>query len=200
MILQLTSGIGGPPECAYAVGEVFRALSEEFPGIELAYSHPARGKGCFTSITFASEEDLSFLAGTILWVCESPLRPHHRRKNWYIGCSVIPEAEEASAVLNPKDVRMERFRSGGHGGQNVNKVETGVRLVHIPTGITVSSTSERTQHANRRIAEKRLASILADGNAQARGKRRHDTWREHGSLERGNPVRTYRGPDFRLDG
>ena len=200
MILQLTSGIGGPPECAYAVGGVFRALSEEFPDIELADARPARGKGCYSSITFTCERDLWFLGGTILWVCESPFRPHHRRKNWYIGCAAIPEAETPHAAFDKRDVRMELFRSGGPGGQNVNKVETGVRLVHIPTGVAVTSTSERTQHANRRIAERRLDAGLAEREAQELIRLRNEAWREHGGFERGNPVRTYRGPDFRLDG
>ena len=199
MILQLTSGIGGPPECAYAVSGVFGALQIEFPDIQIADSRPTRCKGCCSSIVFTCEEDLSFLSGTILWVCESPLRPHHKRKNWYIGCNVIPEVEDADAQVDRKDVRMERFHSGGHGGQNVNKVETGVRLVHVPTGITVTSTTERTQHGNRRIAEKRLAAILANRKAQAIEKQRNDAWRGHGNVERGNPVRVYRGPGFVLD-
>lgn len=100
--------------------------------------------------------------------------------------------------LRPEDVKVERFHSGGHGGQNVNKVETGVRLVHVPTGIRVASTSERTQHANRRIAEKRLRAILADRKAQVQSDSRKAGWEKHATLERGNPVRTYKGEDFKL--
>lgn len=85
MILQLTSGIGGPLECAYAVGGVFQALRAEVPDIEVVDAHPARHEDCFTSITFSSKQDLSALCGTILWVCKSPFRPNHKRKNWFIG-------------------------------------------------------------------------------------------------------------------
>lgn len=77
--MQLSSGIGGPPECAYAVGGVFRVLQREFPSIRLADARPTGTEGCFSSITFTCEEDLSGLEGTVLWVCKSPLRPHHRR-------------------------------------------------------------------------------------------------------------------------
>lgn len=199
MILQLTSGIGGPRECAYALAGIFRKLEEEFSDIQVAEAREARDKGCFTSIVFTTDEDLSFLEGTLLWVGTSPFRPHHKRKNWFVGCSIIPETADVDVELRPEDVRIERFHSRGHGGQNVNKVETGVRLVHVPTGIRAASTSERTQHANRRIAERRLRAILADRKAQAQSDSRKAGWEKHATLERGNPVRMYRGADFKLE-
>lgn len=199
MILQLTSGIGGPLECAYAVGGVFQALQAEFPDIEVVDAHPARHEDCFTSITFSSKQDLSAFCGTILWVCKSPFRPNHRRKNWFIGCSALPEVEKPETIVDSKDVRFERFHSGGPGGQNVNKVETGVRLIHEPSGITVTCTSERTQGANRREAMHRLASLLQARMDEASARQRNVAWRAHADLERGNPVRVYRGMDFALD-
>ncbi len=198
MILQLSSGIGGPRECTYALAGIFRRLEEEFPDIQVADAREARDKDCFTSIVFTTDEDLSFLEGSLLWVGTSPFRPHHKRKNWFVGCSIIPEAEDVDVELRPEDVKVERFHSGGHGGQNVNKVETGVRLIHVPTGMRVTSTSERTQHANRRIAEKRLRAILADRKVQAQSDSRKAGWEKHATLERGNPVRTYKGEDFKL--
>lgn len=199
MILQLTSGIGGPLECAYAVGGVFQALQVEFSDIEVIDAHPARREDCFTSITFSSKQDLSALCGTILWVCRSPFRSNHRRKNWFIGCSALPEVEKPETVVDFKDIRFERFHSGGPGGQNVNKVETGVRLIHEPSGITVTCTGERTQGANRREAMHRLATLLQARMDEATARQRNAAWRAHGDLERGNPVRVYRGMDFVLD-
>ena len=73
-------------------------------------------------------------------------------------------------------MRVETFRSGGKGGLNVNKVETGVRAVHVPTGLAVVSTQARSQHMNKRLDLDRL---------------------EHTRLERGGAVRTYVGTDFR---
>ena len=198
MIVQLTSGIGSPIECAYAVGGVFNSLQNAFPDIQLSDSRPAREKSCYSSMVFISEEDLSFLSGTILWVCKSPLRPNHKRKNWYIGCSIIPDVSDSDVLLFPEDIKMQVFHSGGPGGQNVNKVATGVRLVHVPTGISASSTAMRTQHANRRIAEQRLRSTISERQREAVAIREKDTWSNHAKLIRGNPIRVYEGPDFRL--
>ena len=198
MMVQLTSGIGGPPECAYAVGGVFGSLQKEFPDIQISYSRPTREKGCYNSIVFISEENLSFLSGTILWICKSPLRPNHKRRNWYIGCSTIPDAPASDIQLSPNDIKMLAFHSDGPGGQNVNKVATGVRLIHIPTGVSAYSTAMRTQHANRRVAEQRLRTIMLQRQHEAEATRAKGVWSNHSKLIRGNPIRIYEGLDFRL--
>jgi peptide chain release factor len=96
------------------------------------------------------------------------------------------------------EIRYETFRCGGHGGQNVNKVETGVRAVHERTGISVICTDERSQHLNRRIALKRLCEAVAARNADDRAKILAGDRLEHTRIERGNPVRVYVGPEFLL--
>ena len=199
MILQLSSGIGGPMECAMAVGGVFEALKKEHPDIRMIASRPAKAEGCYHSIMFETDSDLSGLVGTILWTCKSPLRPHHKRKNWYIDCSEIRAAEKVDETIAAGDLKTETFRSSGPGGQNVNKVSTGVRMAHVPTGITVTSTEERSQSANRRSAERKIAAILAAQNAAREDGQRNSAWQEHSGLVRGNPVRTYSGPDFKLN-
>ena len=207
MIIQLSSG-QGPAECELAVKKLYDSLKREFLDIEMISSHEAkRTEGC-TSILFQTEQDLSGLEGSIQWICRSPYRPNHKRKNWFVDVSVIPGAEnirkDASMpccgekeVYKENEIRFERFHCGGKGGQNVNKVETGVRLIHIPTGITVTSTSERSQYANKKDALSKLNTILGQMELEEKKKQTNSAWQEHTKIVRGNPVRVYEGMDFK---
>ena len=194
MIVQLSSG-QGPVECELAVVKLYEALKKEYE-IKLISKHEAKTVGCCVSISFSTEEDLSELEGTVQWICESPYRPHHKRKNWFVDVSIIPEADEVP-VFDEKDIRWERFHCGGNGGQNVNKVETGMRLIHIPTGITITSTEERSQFLNKNKALKKLEMMLKNQEADNKAKQVNDAWREHNRIVRGNPVRVYKGMEFK---
>lgn len=194
MKIQISSG-QGPAECELAVVKLFHSLKAEYKDIELISKHAAKTNGCCTSITFRTKEDLSFLEGTVQWICQSPFRPYHKRKNWFMDVSVIPEDDEEQQ-FSEKNIVMERFHCGGNGGQNVNKVETGVRLIHKPTGIAVTSTRERTQKLNRSIALKKLQERLENVKQKQQEGEVNNAWKEHNRIIRGNPVRIYQGISF----
>lgn len=242
MMIQLSAG-QGPAECALAVCKLYAALCREYPDIQLISRHTAAHyPDIYDSIRFSTEYDLSFLEGSVLWICQSPFRPHHKRKNWFVDVSILEEAKPCAdaagkqaaymqsaqslskmtanafapnkiglsthtssvsvaastktPVISPQDLSISYFHCGGKGGQNVNKVQTGVRLVHLPTGICVTSTAERSQHLNRKDALQKLALLLSRQEAAAQSKKRSQAWQEHTRLVRGNPVRTYTGLSF----
>ncbi|WP_022757984.1 peptide chain release factor H [Butyrivibrio fibrisolvens] len=195
MIMQISSGMG-PIECRAAVGGIFRALQKEYPDIQQITCNKGEAEEIYSSIIFSSDQDLSHLQGTMEWICKSKFRPSHKRKNWFVDVSIIPEADEVYEKINPDDITIESYRSGGPGGQHVNKTESGVRITHLPTGITVTSTKERSQFMNKQDALRKLSAILKNANTANIAKQKNDAWSKHAKIERGNPVRIYEGERF----
>lgn len=192
MIVQISAG-QGPSECQLAVAKLFGALKKEYGDFEIISETKGFEKGCLDSIRFQTEQDLSGLEGTVLWICKSPFRKNHKRKNWYVDVSLIPNLTEIAA---DEEYRVEKFHSGGKGGQNVNKVETGVRIIHLPTGLTAQSTEERSQFQNKQRAMEKLGEKLADLQREQKAGQVNAAWREHNRIVRGNPIRVYEGEAF----
>jgi len=193
MILQISSG-NGPLECELAVGKFLEVLKKEFPDIVIINEVRAKYAGCYQSVAVSIDQDVSHLQGTIKWIAQSPFRPKHKRKNWFIDVSLFDETPRTD--FSEDVVRFQTFHSSGHGGQNINKVETGVRAIHVPTGLSVTATEARTQHLNRKIALNRLSDIIARQNLNDKNLMKQTMWLQHELLQRGNPVRTYVGMEF----
>ncbi len=111
----------------------------------------------------------------------------------------LPEAEEVDIDLNPADLRVDTMRAGGPGGQHVNKTESAVRIVHIPTGIEVRCQDEKSQHKNRQKAMRVLRTKLYEAEKERQAKERGELRRSLiGSGERSERIRTYNFPQNRV--
>lgn len=195
MIIQLSSGMG-PAECELAVARLYEKLQSECGDISLLHCVSGKKPGTFQSLLFQTNKDLSALEGSVLWICPSIYRPGHKRKNWYVDVSIMENLKSTRQDRSDSDIKIETFRSGGKGGQHVNKVETGVRVIHLPTGTAVVSTEARSQHRNKQVALNRLCNILAQMDTEKEQMQKQLAWAEHARIVRGNPVRIYEGIKF----
>ena len=196
MLLQISSG-QGPVECSVGVEKLCKALLKEFTNSQIVSVNADYSGHGYKSCVMEFDEDVSMLEGTVLWVWKSTIRPGHQRKNWYMDVSVIKEADVVGE-FDLSDCEVTTMHCGGKGGQYVNKVETGVRIVHKPTGTVVTCTEERSQVQNKQRAIKKLQSILLLQQRENEASAVNGAWKKHNEIERGNPIRVYEGEKFRL--
>lgn len=201
--LQITSG-QGPDECAWVVGRVLNSMQTEAQeagqSFRLVEAIPGSKPGAFKSVLVSLEGEMTqaFIdawQGTIQWVGKSPFRPHHKRQNWYVGVKAFSPPQKTE--WQPDEIRIDRMRSSGPGGQHANKTESAVRITHLPSGTSVVAQEERSQHLNRKLAFSRLSDSLKRADSQATQQKHKDRWICHITLERGNPIRVYQGKDFK---
>lgn len=202
--LQITSG-RGPAECCLAVALALKEIINEAVGLgfehEVISRSPADLNGTLSSaivkIYGAKATDFTrSWTGVLQWICKSPYRKFHKRKNWFIGINEIES--KTIQPLNEKEITFQTMRSSGPGGQNVNKTETAVRAIHTLSGLYVTCNNHRSQLQNKNEAVKRLCekySVWQQGKLIENGFA--DPWENNNNLQRGNPVRTYTGEKFK---
>ena len=152
MIYLQISTAQGPAECRifarFVLGRLLAEAKAEGVEVEII-SETADKHGIMSVVLKLDGKHAETLAqrwqGSLQWICASPVRPKHPRKNWYIGVFRMPDVPE---MPSESEIEFQTCRSGGKGGQHVNKTESAVRATHKASGISVRVESERSQHAS----------------------------------------------------
>jgi peptide chain release factor 2 len=121
----------------------------------------------------------------------SPFDASGRRHTSFASVDVLPDVPEAEIEIRPEDLRIDVFRSSGAGGQHVNKTESAVRIVHLPTGIVVTCQNERSQHSNREAAMTILRARLAERREQEQRREMAAARGQQGEIAFGSQIRSY---------
>src|SRR5580704_14940480 len=169
-------------------------LLDETPGEEAGIKS--------ATIQFSGENAYGLLAGETgvhRLVRISPFDQAARRHTSFASVFVIPEIDDKIEInMRPEDLRVDTFRSGGKGGQNVNKVETAVRITHIPTNIVVACQAQRSQGKNREMAMKMLRSRLYDEEVKKRQAHTDKLDESKLDISFGSQIRSYVMQPYRL--
>ncbi len=204
-IMQITAG-RGPAECCWVVAQVLKFFLEEARQVGVSYTIIQRVKGVengtIQSVTIGlqGKEITTFIGswiGTVQWIGTSTFRKYNKRKNWFIGIYELNPVQLKS--IEEKEITFHTMRSSGPGGQNVNKVNSAVRAIHQTTGIHVVVMDTRSQHQNRKIAIERLKDKVLEVQLEKLKQSISDQWENHLNVQRGNPIRIFKGKDFKKE-
>ena len=207
LYLEIRAGTGGD-EAAIFAGDLLRMYTRyaEQQGwrVEVESANPGEHGG-FREVIARFEGEgayarLKFESGTHRVQRVPETESQGRIHTSAATVAIIPVEDEAEPVeINPADLKVDTFRSSGAGGQHVNKTDSAIRITHGPSGIVVESQTERSQHANRDKAMKRLKAMLAEAEAARRAAATaHARKLQVGSGDRSQRIRTYNYPQGRI--
>ena len=193
--MQITSG-RGPAECCRVVALVLEKILKQAAAKGVKTEIVERETGPLNRTLLSAvlslqdgnyHELIEDWEGTVQWISKSPYRIYHKRKNWFVGVQTFLLSESREATED--DIRYETLRASGPGGQHVNKTESAVRAVHIPSGVSVVASDQRSQWQNKKLATERLLVKLTAWNIEQAMIQAQTNWSNHNSLQRGNPVK-----------
>jgi peptide chain release factor 2 len=206
-ILSINAGAGGTEaqDWAEMLSRMYQRWAESRGWeVEVTDALPGEGAGLKSVTMLIQGENAYGFAkaerGVHRLVRISPFDSNKRRHTSFASVDVIAEIEEndAEIVIPPNEFQVDTFRSGGKGGQNVNKVETAVRITHLPTGLVVASQTQRSQHQNRATAMRLLLSRIYAQRQDAAKAEMERFYGEKGSISWGNQIRSYVFQPYRM--
>lgn len=193
-IVQISAALG-PAECELAVKYTLQEMQKQAKtqkiqlGIIESYETPYGYSSLLLNIDHDAQAWLNTWLGTIQWTFQSHIRPNHKRKNWFVGITQFATPQQ---LPSDDTIVFQACRASGAGGQHVNTTDSAVHATHVASGISIKVMSERSQHANKRLAKELIALKLQQQLENSHAHHKQTQHLQHALIERGNAVKSFK--------